>query len=460
MQSYNILMHPLKLLILLFPVVLADTAAGARLSSGPMLGPVTAETAIVWAQADGAAQLSLEYWPERYPEARHTLPPRTLNPDTDFSAQLMLTGLAPATRWNYRLLLDNRPAGTEHRFTTLPLPYWAYTPLDFTAYLGSCAFINDAGVDHPGTPYGSSLEIFDTIARAAVAETQPAFMLWLGDNIYLRDADLVHPWGMNRRYRSVRATPELQTLLAALPHYAIWDDHDYGPNDANRSFVFKGDSLKLFQRYWPNPGAGLPETSGTFTRFSMGDAEFFLLDDRSYRAADLMADDSPDKTLYGPGQLDWLKNALMQSRASFKIIAGGSQFLNDASRFEGWQHFPAEREAFLDWLARNRINGVLFVSGDRHHTELLRRERAGSYPLYELTCSPLTSGTRPADDNEINNPLRVADTTVAVHNYCTLATSGERGQRSLTLTVFDAQGRRLWAHILPASSLKTPHPAR
>jgi hypothetical protein len=47
-----------------------------------------------------------------------------------------------------------------------------------------------------------------------------------------------------------------------------------------------------------------------------------------------------------------------------------------------------------------------------------------------------------------------------VHNYCTLATSGERGQRSLTLTVFDAQGRRLWAHTLPASSLKTPHPAR
>ena len=460
MRPYNLLMRPLKLLILLFPILLADAAADTRLSSGPMLGPVTGETTIVWAQADGAAQLSLEYWPETGPEARHTLPPRPLTADTDFSAQLILTGLAPATRWSYRLLLDNKPVGTEHFFTTLPLPHWAYTPLDFTAYLGSCAFINDASVDRPGTPYGSNLEIFNTIARAAVAETQPAFMLWLGDNIYLRDADLVHPWGMNRRYRSVRATPELQTLMAALPHYAIWDDHDFGPNDANRSFVFKGDSLKLFQRYWPNPSAGLPETAGTFTRFSMGDAEFFLLDDRSYRTADLMTDGNSDKTLYGGGQIDWLKNALMQSRASFKIIAGGSQFLNGTSRFEGWQHFPAEREAFLDWLARNRINGVLFLSGDRHHTELLRRERAGSYPLYELTCSPLTSGARPVDDNEISNRLRVADTAVAVHNYCTLGASGESNQRSLTLTVFDAQGKRLWTQTLPANSLKTPRASR
>ena len=33
----------------------------------------------------------------------------------------------------------------------------------------------------------------------------------------------------------------------------------------------------------------------------------------------------------------------------------------------------------------------MFLSGDRHFTELLKVERPGTYPLYEFTSSPLTS---------------------------------------------------------------------
>jgi alkaline phosphatase D len=432
--------------------------AGARLS-GSMLGPVSAETATIWVQADRKARLAVEYWPAATPASTRRSAPVDLDEASDFTAHVSLVALAPDSAWRYRILLDDQPAGGEHGFRTLPLPRFGGAPFDFTVFLGSCAYLNDAAVDPPGKPYGGDPRIFDTIARAAQAQTRPALMLWLGDHIYLRDADLAHPWGMNRRWRAVRAAPELQELLGALPHYAIWDDHDYGPNDSNRSFVFKAESRRLFQRYWANPGAGLPEAPATFTQFTIGDTAFFLLDDRSFRAADGMADD-PAKTLYGAAQLDWLKNALMASRATFKIIAGGSQFLNDASRFEGWQHFPAERAAFLDWLALNRIDGVVFLSGDRHHSELLRRERADSYALHELTCSPLTSGVRAADGTERDNPLRVPGTEVARHNYCTLAVEGPKAQRRLILSVFDADGAPLWTHTLGAQALKTPPPAR
>ena len=180
---------------------------------------------------------------------------------------------------------------------------------------------------------------------------------------------------MNARQRVVRHHPALQKLLSALPHYAIWDDHDYGPNDSNRSFVFKDASLVLFQRYWANPSYGLPGGPGIFTQFSVADADFFLLDDRGYRDHD-RATDFPGKQLYGSEQLIWLENALLASRARFKLIVGGSQFLNDRSKAEGWQHFPAERDAFLDWLGNNHINGVIFLSGDLHHTELLKRGAA------------------------------------------------------------------------------------
>lgn len=36
-----------------------------------------------------------------------------------------------------------------------------------------------------------------------------------------------------------RSVAELQPFLASTHHYAIWDDHDYGPNDSDRGFYNK-----------------------------------------------------------------------------------------------------------------------------------------------------------------------------------------------------------------------------
>lgn len=51
-------------------------------------------------------------------------------------------------------------------------------------------------------------------------------------------------------------------------------------------------------------------------------------------------------------------------------------------------HFPRERDELLGWLAKAGIRGVIFLSGDWHMTKLIHHNRAGGYPLYELTCSP------------------------------------------------------------------------
>jgi len=88
-----------------------------------------------------------------------------------------------------------------------------------------------------------------------------------------------------------------------------------------------------------------------------------------------------NKTLFGPGQLNWLKQALIASTATFKIVVSGSQLLNDANAFEGWQNFKPERDAFVDWLSRQKIEGVLFLSGDRHHTELIRGNARTTTPV-------------------------------------------------------------------------------
>ncbi len=288
-----------------------------------------------------------------------------------------------------------------------------------------------------------------------MAAAKPDLTLWLGDNVYYREADYDSPASMAARWRHDRKVPELQGLLAIGNHAAIWDDHDYGPNDANSSFVLKEHALELFKRYWANPSHGLPGVPGIFTSFRHGDAEFFLLDNRWYRDADKLTDDK--KTMFGERQLRWLKNALVNSTATFKFIVAGSQMLDRSSPFEGWRHFSAERENFLDWLGRQRVNGVFFLSGDRHRTELLRWERPGLYPLYELTCSPLTAGSY--DLAKVpTDPGLVEGTRVGEQNFCSLDITGPGSNRVLTVRSFAADGHELWRRSIPAAELTGPAP--
>ena len=222
--------------------------------------------------------------------------------------------------------------------------------------IGSCAYFNLDEQDH----YGGGYEIFEQIRQQS-----PDLMLWLGDNLYLGPEDWSSAEGIYRRYSAQRAHPSLQPLLASVHHYAIWDDHDYGPNDANRSYPLKGVSLDAFQRFWANPNYGLPDLPGIFGTFSWSDVDFFLLDDRTYRAPG-NAPDSVDKPLLGRGQVQWLLDALAASRATFKVVAVGSQVLNPFDRFEGYAQHAKERDSLLKGIKDYGIEGVIFLSGDRH----------------------------------------------------------------------------------------------
>ena len=119
-----------------------------------------------------------------------------------------------------------------------------------------------------------------------------------------------------------------------------------------------------------------------------------------------------------------------------------------------WQHFKEERQGFLDWLAMNHIDGVIFLSGDRHRTELLKIDRPGAYPLHVLTCSPLTSQPRKAGE-ESRHPQRVEGTLAEQRNFCTLDFTGEENDRRLMLRSFGSSGRKLREVKVAADSLKT-----
>ncbi|MEM7541924.1 MAG: alkaline phosphatase D family protein [Pseudomonadota bacterium] len=414
----------------------------ADLVAGPMPGWIGVRSAVIWAQFDTSEPVTITYWSESIAAESQTA---AVDP-IERTARFHLTNLTPGIEYQYTFSSLPGASESEYVFRTQPLWFWREPPPDFTVALGSCSYINDPPLDRPGKAYGGQYEIFD-----AIADTKPTFMMWLGDNLYFREADFLSSGGLAYRYRYQRRFPQLQRLLQSTHHVAVWDDHDYGPNDANSSFILREQALALFSQYWSNPSAGTAETAGIFTTFTYSDAQFFLLDDRYHRDADKLQNVAA-KSLYGDEQLAWLRNALVSSRSRFKFIVGGSEFLS-RHRFEGWHNFPKERKEFLNWLSASDIKGIIFLSGDRHFTKLSRYDRTDRYPLFELTCSPLSARAVP-QSVDINEPGIVTGTVVQRRNFCSLGFSGQGKARALSIAVQGSDGRPLWRREFAAGDFQ------
>jgi alkaline phosphatase D len=331
-------------------LALAINTAAAKLVV--MHGYADLTSATLWIQADAPGPVSVSWRPDSDTEPRQVA--LVADAANDNVVVARLTGMKPGMQATYRV-----DAGADHRDGTVRAqPKWAKSAdaATLTFAIGSCFFPADAAPRYSRPDYGGGYEIF-----AAIAAQAPDLMLWLGDNLYLQYPDFYDPASMAMRYRRQRGSEALQELLTTTAHLAIWDDHDYGPNDSDASYRLKGETLKLFKRYWPNPSFGLSEVPGTFGVARYGDVLFFLLDDRYYRSPN-GAPDGPDKTMFGTRQLQWLKQALLAAPSgSLKIVAGGNQFWHRGHRFEGWHRFATERKAFAEWLLAHKVESPLPV---------------------------------------------------------------------------------------------------
>lgn len=454
---------PALTLVLAACLAAASSAAAGddALESGPLLGPVGARVALVWVQTTRPAAVQLRYAPATAPERARLTPPARTDSAGDCALTVTLEGLAPGTAYVYELFLDGALAPRPYplTFTTQPA---RWKTSDVTLVTGSCANIERAPRDGPDKPTPRERERYGIFTSMAAAAQGADAVLWLGDNVYLRDGDAGSEAAISGRYRNDRALRELQPLFAAAPNYAIWDDHDFALNNSDGTFQLKAASLRVFERYWPNLARrGLPEAPGVFQRVRLGDVELFLLDDRYHRSPHRWPA-GPDKRGLGAIQLAWLKAALVSSRATFKLIACGNQVLNRGTRYETMQDFPDEVAELVGWLTANRIEGVLFLSGDRHLTELIRHDRDDAYPLYELTCSPMTSEAFDfgEDHPEWQNPQRLEGTLVQVENFAVIEATGPRKDRRLVVDVRNRAGETLWLREFPRRDLGYPREPR
>lgn len=412
-----------------------------------MLGYSDHREVALWIQTKQSAEVKFRFWDLEKPAERRETESAKTQSDKGFAATLLASNLLPGKRFGYEVWVNGKPQKFDYplQFQTLALWQYRTEPPNFSFVVGSCAYVNEPAWDRGGKPYGDSMLIFKTIH-----EQKPDFMLWIGDNTYTREGDWNTWGGYLHRYTHTRSLAEMQPLLASTHHYATWDDHDYGPNDADRSFWNKEMGSKAFDLFWANaPGKPLGQGSCLNT-FSWGDCQFFMLDDRWFRAPNNSTDSTRD--FFGEAQIQWLIDALTYSRAQFKIVASGGQVLNDARYFENYAVYPVERRKLIEKITSAKIPGVLFLSGDRHHAELTKLERPGTYPLYDLTTSPLTAGTH--NPGKEPNTLRVDGTLYNGRNFAMIQISGQQKDRVLKIKLMSNLGRLVWERDIKASELK------
>ena len=157
--------------------------------------------------------------------------------------------------------------------------------------------------------------------------------------------------------------------------------------------------------------------------------------------------------MFGPAQIEWLKKSLASSRATFKLVCNGSQLLSEDENghHSGWHNYRSERELFLAWLAKEKIPGLLFLSGDRHNTQVFRLKQDGAPTVYEFSCSPFTSRLSKLSKKDRANPRFVEGLGVEKHNFGTLEFTGTGSSRRIVASCFDADGKQLWQRMLAST---------
>ena len=429
-------MKKLSLSITLALLSLVVAAQSSKVLSGPVLGYAEMREALVWVQLEQSGTVQVNFWPVNESKEPQLSDPVSTSANTGNTAKIYLRMLEPGTEYDYQVIVDGEIQEFDFPLNFDTEPLWDYRtePPTFTVAMGSCMYINEEEYDRPGKAYGGEYEIFESIHAK-----KPDAMLWLGDNIYLREADYHSRSGYIARYTHTRKIDEIQALMASCNNYAIWDDHDFGPNDASGSWVHRDWSLEMFKLFWPNPSFGYRDLPCTFSAFNYRDCDFVLMDNRYYRTEQ---SDSHPEQIFGKEQVDRMIDLLKQSKAPFKFVLTGGQFLNTAKVFENHSNYEEERAYILKRLSEENLENVIFISGDRHHSEVNELVLPNGKKVYEFTVSPLTSGA--AHNITEENTNLVEGSLIEERNFAVMTINGKRKNRELNLVYYNSEGKEIY----------------
>jgi len=264
-----------------------------------------------------------------------------------------------------------------------------------------------------------------------IAATKPDLWLWLGDIIYGDTEDMK---ALEEMYAAQKTNPHYSAFLENTPAVGIWDDHDYGVNDGDKSYPQRETSKTLLMNFLDVPEAApVRQREGAYQAFTFGAAgqeiKLILLDTRYFRDSLERAPKESEQRyvanatgdILGEAQWEWLRKELTNSTAQIHLIGTSIQLLQKEQAYEKWANFPQAHERFFALLRETQAARVVLLSGDRHISELAKMDLEGyPWPLYEATSSGLThtwSGGGEEENRYRQGPLLVKKSFAALEMH-------------------------------------------
>jgi len=424
------------------PAVITSERMRPTLPSGVQTGDLLGDRAILWAQADRPARMMVAWATSESFEGARTLRGPAALEHADFTARLDLAGLPPGQKIHYRVTMVDLADPT---LLSEPVAGSFWTP---PAARQSVRFVWSG--DTAGQGWGINLDWGGMKAYEAMRQVEPAFFIHSGDTIYADGpiaAEVKFPDGSVWRNVTTAAKAKVAETLAEfrgnyaynlmdehvrrfnaeVPMLAQWDDHEvtnnWYPGEDLAADPKKADykvksvdllaarALRAFQEYMPIRRHPL-EPERVYAAFGYGPSlDVLRIDMRSHRGPNTTNDQAtpgPETAFLGSEQIRWLKQALLASNATWKVIAadmpigllvrdGEKTFENGANGAGPPRGREFEIADLLSFIHRNGIGNVVWLTADVHYTAAhhYSPDRAADQnfdPFWEFVSGPLNAG--------------------------------------------------------------------
>ena len=393
--------------------VLRESAA-PLMPGGVQVGDVTPTRAMIWSATNRAARMMVEVSrDERFTSPRLIEGPAALD-SSGFTAKLDLAGLTAGEPVFYRVWFDDlarpglRSAPVTGHFRAAPT---ASRPLTI------CWSGDVVGQGWGINPDFGGMRLYETMARH-----HPDLFIHSGDMIYgdgplqpevtldngtvwknivtpakSKVAETLDEFRGNFAYNLLDT--HARAFNGQVPMIVQWDDHDVmnnwspgtdptlRPGYTERSIALLAARAKRAMFEYLPIRSHPDEAERVYRSYRYGpSAEVFVLDQRSYRAANganRQETAGPQSRMMGTAQLAWLKQSLASSRSTWKIIASdmplgllvGDGQVNGVPAWEAWANGPGapmgrelELADLLSFVKRQKLKNLVWVTADVHYS--------------------------------------------------------------------------------------------